>query len=136
MVKDTDKSEVKRFTQFSVVGVSNTVIDIVVFNLFLWLQTPATIAAGLSFIAANINSYLANRHWTFDDKKSVRPFLQYGKYLLTSLIGLLINLGVMKLALGINVGISEFYLVNGAKLIAIALTVLWNYITSRFLIFK
>jgi putative flippase GtrA len=130
------RSEVKRFAQFSLVGVANTLIDIIAFDILLFLNAAPLVASGLSFMLANINSYVANRNWTFADKKSSKPVTQYGTYLLTSVVGLLINLVVMKLAITTIHGIPEFYLLNGAKIVAIGLTVLWNYATSRYIIFK
>ncbi len=60
----------KRFSKFSVVGLSNAVVDIGVLNLFLWLEptrevTMLVIYNGVALVLANLNSYLWNTLWTF-----------------------------------------------------------------------
>jgi putative flippase GtrA len=64
------KSGGKRFSKFSIVGLSNAVIDIGVLNLFLWLQPTRevyllVIYNGIALVLANLNSYLWNTLWTF-----------------------------------------------------------------------
>jgi putative flippase GtrA len=64
------KSGGKRFSKFSIVGLSNAIIDIGVLNLFLWLEptrdvTMLVIYNGVALVLANSNSYLWNTLWTF-----------------------------------------------------------------------
>jgi putative flippase GtrA len=64
------KSGGKRFSKFSIVGLSNAVIDIGVLNLFLWLEptrdvTLLVLYNGVALVLANLNSYLWNSLWTF-----------------------------------------------------------------------
>ena len=64
------KSGGKRFSKFSLVGLSNAIIDIGVLNLFLWLEptrdvTMLVIYNGVALVLANSNSYLWNTLWTF-----------------------------------------------------------------------
>jgi len=64
------KSGGKRFSKFSVVGLSNAAIDIGVLNLFLWLQPTREVSLlvlynGVALVLANLNSYLWNTLWTF-----------------------------------------------------------------------
>jgi putative flippase GtrA len=58
-----------RFSKFAVVGVANTAITFAVFNICAaWLHMPAAAANVLGWTAGFINSFLANRAWTFRDR--------------------------------------------------------------------
>jgi putative flippase GtrA len=129
------KSELRRIIEFGLVGVANTAIDFIVFNLLLILGVPATIGSGISFLAANLNGYILNRQWTFGDKKTDKVATQYSQYLLAGVVGFLINVGIVNLGAQYVTGLPEWVVLNGSKLVAIILTIAWNYITSRFLIF-
>ena len=64
------KSGTKRFSKFSIVGLSNAAIDIGVLNLFLWLEPTREVSQlvlynGVALVLANLNSYLWNTLWTF-----------------------------------------------------------------------
>jgi len=64
------KSGGKRFSKFSIVGLSNAAIDIGVLNLFLWLEPTREVSQlvlynGVALVLANLNSYLWNTLWTF-----------------------------------------------------------------------
>ena len=64
------KSGSKRFSKFSLVGLSNAAIDIGVLNLFLWLEPTREVSLlvlynGVALVLANLNSYLWNTLWTF-----------------------------------------------------------------------
>src|SRR3712207_7507533 len=64
------KSGGKRFSKFSIVGLSNAAIDIGVLNLFLWLEptrevTLLVVYNGVALVLAELNSYLWNSLWAF-----------------------------------------------------------------------
>ena len=64
------KSGGKRFSKFSLVGLSNAAIDIGVLNLFLWLGPTREVSMlvlynGVALVLANLNSYIWNTLWTF-----------------------------------------------------------------------
>jgi putative flippase GtrA len=64
------KSGGKRFSKFSIVGLSNAVLDIGVLNLFLWLEPTREVSLlvfynGVALVLANLNSYVWNTLWTF-----------------------------------------------------------------------
>jgi putative flippase GtrA len=82
--------------KFGTVGVINTVIDIIVFNLFLPIG-PLKAKVG-STVVATTASYVMNRHWTFRhrDRSSVRR--EYTLFFGLNLVGLGIQLAVLGLA--------------------------------------
>jgi len=56
-----------QLAQFSAVGASGYVINLVVYTLLLGLG--AHVAAAISFVVSAANNYWWNRHWTFAHRK-------------------------------------------------------------------
>ena len=88
------KSGGKRFSKFSLVGISNAAVDIGVLNLFLWLAptrevTLLVIYNGVALILANLNSYAWNTLWTFRGraKHDTRQIVLFG-------LQVLVNIGI------------------------------------------
>jgi putative flippase GtrA len=88
------KSGGKRFSKFSLVGISNAAVDIGVLNLFLWLAptrevTLLVIYNGVALILANLNSYAWNTMWTFRGraKHDTRQIVLFG-------LQVLVNIGI------------------------------------------
>jgi len=67
---DSHKQTGIKYAQFTLVGVSNMLVDLGVFNLFLFLISTRSPALLVSYnvaalVLANANSYLWNTLWTF-----------------------------------------------------------------------
>lgn len=78
-----------RFIKFGVVGVANTVIAVVVFNLAaVVLHVPAVAANAIGWAAGFLNSFIWNRRWTFADRTGVSPQRAFGRFGLGSLAAL------------------------------------------------
>jgi len=114
-----------KFIRFCLVGLTGLAIDYgltflgkekIKFNKYL--------ANGIGFLCAATSNFFFNKFWTFEDK-SPDELLQYSKYLSFALIGLGINTLIIYLL--INKRGMNFY---WAKLIAIGIVVLWNFITN------
>lgn len=128
--------------RFIIVGLLNTAIDFIVFNLLISLSGVRT-GPGLLFINATavfvaiVNSYILNRTWTF---KSSDPnyTAQLPRFLIASLTGMFINtVTVGLLSLMLLPGTAPSYLVlNAIKLFASILSVSWNFISYRYWVFK
>jgi putative flippase GtrA len=136
-----------QFVKFAVVGVLNTAVDWLSFFLLTlapFFDTNQTFAKGIAFVLAVINSFILNSLWTFKEevqigmeqagKERARRGSQYFlKFLLVSLVGLLIN----TLAFGLTRGIVEGeYSENAVKLISLvaasAAATLWNFLANKF----
>lgn len=66
----------KRIVRFSLVGILNTLVDILVLNLLLWLFPSGNTLTLLSYNAlacalAAVNSFCCNRIWTFQYREKV-----------------------------------------------------------------
>ncbi len=80
---------------FTVVGISNFVVDFGVLNLFLWLaptREPSLLALynGVALLLANVNSYTWNALWTFRGRAERGP-RQKVLFLLQALFGVAVG---------------------------------------------
>ena len=85
------QSLVKQFFKFGMVGVTNTVIAIVVYNALLYADVHYIIAYTLAFLVSVVNAYIWNRRFVFNKQASggrktfLKVFLAYGS---TGLLGM------------------------------------------------
>lgn len=123
-------SRLGEFVRFGLVGVLNTAIDIGSFTLLYRVAgLRPLLANGLAFLIAVSNSYWLNRRWTFRESREVKGLAAYGRFVLLNIGGLIIS----SLTLALLAGLMAPEL---AKVIASILTLLWNYTSSRYFIFK
>jgi putative flippase GtrA len=118
--------------KFLSVGVLNTALDAsLYFALTRWLGFAAleTLAKAISYGAGLLNSFYWNKSWTFkSDAGTVAALVPFA---LANLVGLGINVGVMDVCLN-DLSLHEitsFVLATGS-------TFLWNFIISKFVVFK
>lgn len=120
-----DKALILKFLKFCIVGFSGMVVD---FG-FTWLckekfKWNKYVSNSIGFVLAATNNYIWNRWWTFQSDNANIP-IEYGKFLVISVIGLGLNNLVVYLMhekLKLN-----FYL---AKLIAIGVVTVWNFVMN------
>lgn len=139
------KPLILKFVKFGIVGASGMVVDFGVLYLMRNVAgLPDIWANTISFTAAATSNYFLNRIWTFRSHEK-QVGVEYAKFLLVSVIGLGINNGVLLLSslmwpelyngtislLGKNIEI--FYLF---KLLAIAITTLWNFFGNMLFTFR
>lgn len=146
-------SEIRRIGKFGIVGILNTLIDFTIYNL-------ASTALGLSLVASNlisttvamIFSFFANKHLVF--QKSSRAWhhqvilfyvvTAFGLYVLqTGTILLLTSVWTAPLHTLVDlchaVGVQDhdaFIIKNGAKVAGSVLSLAWNYIMYKRVVFK
>lgn len=119
-----------KFIKFGIVGFTGLFVDFgVTYVCKEWLRIQKYIANSIGFTVAASSNYLLNRIWTF---KSQDPniALEYTEFIIISLIGLAINnfiLWVILKRFRIN-----FYL---AKLFAIGVVTVWNFLANYFITF-
>ncbi len=114
-----------KFLKFSAVGLSGLAIDFcITFLAKEKLRLNKYFANSLGFVFAATSNYLLNKTWTFQD---TNPYAvtQFSKYILIALIGLIINNLIIYLL--VNKKEISFY---WAKLVAIGIVVLWNFIAN------
>jgi len=129
--------------KFILVGILNTAIDFGALNLLIlltgitggWAIVPLNT---ISFLCAATNSYFLNKFWTFKVRGGVVS-REFSKFLLISAIGIGINTGIV--AAGTSLvyplfGLSPKIWVNLIKVLATAVSVTWNFVGSKFIVFK
>tara|TARA_R110001599_G_scaffold115567_1_gene282380 strand:+ start:4281 stop:4667 length:387 start_codon:yes stop_codon:yes gene_type:complete len=114
-----------KFLKFSAVGLSGLVIDFcITFLVKEKLRLNKYFANSLGFVFAASSNYLLNKTWTFQDTNP-DAVTQFSKYILIAIIGLIINNLIIYLL--VNKKKMTFY---WAKLVAIGIVVIWNFIAN------
>lgn len=142
------KENIWQFLKFAVVGVLNTVVDFLVFQLLNLTIGWMYVAQVIGYSAGVLNSYFWNSRWTFrkEHKRSAR---EAASFLVVNLVSLGVSLGVLwacKNLLGITdawvAGWVPAWLggfVKGdtvAKLIATPCAIVVNFIGNKLFVFR
>jgi len=135
---------IEQLVRFVVVGVINTGIDFLILNIEMFL-TGITSGSGMliqnavSFGLATINSYYLNKSWTFGDKDKKKEGIKFAQFLTVSIIGITINSLIVYLITSFvppMFGISPQLWANVAKLAATVISLMWNFMGYKFIVFK
>ncbi len=140
-------SPFKEYAKFCATGLINTSIDFLILNSLLFFITTTPKEATyisfktLSFLGAVIFSYFLNRTWVFahQTKNKTVNFKESSKFLVVSVIGLLVNVGISYLIFSAfaNTNIAHPVLgANIAALLATFCTMLWNFTGYKFFVFN
>jgi len=95
----TRRSHIVQVLRFGVVGIINTVVDLSVLNILIFLthtgQTGPMFAAfkTVAFVCAVLNSYLLNRSWSFRRVADKHHVVEGAQFLFISLLGAVVNVG-------------------------------------------
>lgn len=120
--------------KFGVVGVINTAVDLgLYFILTHWIPFFAdqqVLAKALSYSAGILNSFLWNRSWTFKSNTGIFNIATF-LFVLSNLVGLGLNTFVLYLGLKV-LHLPEILVLAAAT----AIPLLWNFIISKFVVFK
>lgn len=123
--------DIKKFIKFGMVGVLNTIIDVISFFILnVVLGIGGYIAQVLSFIIATINSFICNKYWTFEKKNPVKGE-EIGKYIVVKCC----YLGVSLFMLGLFENIFNLTPIM-AKIPATCMMIGFNYIADKFWVFR
>lgn len=119
-----DSELILKFIKFSVVGFTGLFVDFGVTFLFREkVKLNQYLANSLGFTSAVLSNFLLNKYWTFSDSNP-DVMIQFSKFFLISLGGLLISNGIIFL---LSRRKMNFYL---AKAIAIIIVVFWNFLMN------
>lgn len=126
-----DKLLLSKLLKFGIVGCSGMIIDFGTTYLCKEiLKINKFISNGIGFILAATSNYFLNRNWTFNSQ-SEDIGTQYVQFMIVSAIGLGINSIVLYI---LNEKLKwNFYF---SKLIAIAITTIWNFFANLLFTFK
>lgn len=121
----------KPFIKYAIVGVLGTAIDLgALYLLVEYALMDVILASVLSFLLAVVNNFLLNKAWTFRNKsKNYRKL--FIKFLIVSLVGLLLTIFCMQLL--VNVAHIWYML---AKVITSLVVLSWNFLGNKFWTFS
>jgi len=145
---------VRQFVKFCIVGASSTLIDFGVYLTLIEvvhlqdavgsLQGGRLAAQVVSFLFAVTNGFFWNSRWTFRRLEPEGMRERYVRFVLTNLIGLSLNLGILALVshnvpASLTAGL-EPYLRDPAgfvgKVAAVFVVVFWNFSASKYWTFR
>jgi putative flippase GtrA len=122
---------IQKFIKFCVVGLSGMIVDFsTTWLLKEKINVNKYIANSTGFILAATSNYFWNRYWTFHSENN-SIVTEYFSFIIISLIGLAINnllIYILSDRMKFN-----FYL---AKLIAIGVVTVWNFIMNYLITFS
>lgn len=133
-----------QFVKFGIVGGLNSLIYLGVLNLLI---SASGIAAGLgytafvstAFLVAVTNSYIWNKYWVFKASQSGGGSGEFIKFVLVNLVGFGVNVGAASFVvnvLGAPAGVSASVWANIGAVSAVFITLFWNFIGMKFIVFK
>lgn len=139
-----DKRIFKQFFRFVVIGIINTGIDFLVLNIEMWLTGITSgsfmfVQNAVSFGVATINSYFLNKKWAFEDTSHHDQAKKFSSFMSVSIVGILINSTIVYLITTFIpplLGINDVLWANLAKVFATGISLVWNFIGYKFLVFK
>jgi putative flippase GtrA len=149
---------IRQFVKFCIVGASSTLIDFTIYlslmeglhlqqALGVGVEWARVVAQSISFAFAVSNGFFWNNKWTFRTGEVQGGKQRYGKFILTNLIGLSLNIainnGVAHLveAMPMTAHLQQMFHLNDpagliGKCAAIVIVVFWNFLASKFWTFK
>ena len=127
------REEILRLLKFAVIGVSNTLVDYLVFFLLNnILLTGYGVNQAISYTCGMLNSFVLNRRWTFSDFRRNRKLPeQFLLFMAINGISLAVTVGTMTVlvyTLGLNA-----YL---AKVLVILIAQAINFLGYRLWVFR
>lgn len=133
-----------QFAKYAVAGFANTAVDFGILNILMILTNTSKggkiiILNSIAFLVAVIHSYFWNKFWTFKSTEKENSAVQFLQFLIVSLIGVLIN-GIIVYVISSKIdpmfGLSSIAWANIAKVVASAVSLIWNFIGYKLIVFK
>ena len=117
-----------KFIKFVCVGISNTIISLVIYYLLNAIGFNYIISMGCGYVISSITGYLLNKHWVFEKKSEEKSIF---RYYVVYFLALFLNLSLMNFFVEI-IGFSKDF----APLPTIFITTIFNYLFSNFWVFN
>ncbi|BCL77881.1 GtrA family protein [Ktedonobacteria bacterium brp13] len=132
---------IAQFVRFGMVGGLNTLIDLALFNVLLWLwpthsTTLLLLYNSLAYALGGINSFVLNKYWTFNQRHAISRD-EILRFVLTTLVGIACNdliLGIISNSMHSLLGNPTLW-ANASKIIAIFGTMCISYVGMRLWVF-
>ncbi|MCI1577497.1 MAG: GtrA family protein [Clostridium beijerinckii] len=123
-------SIMKQFLKFGIVGVSNTLISLLIYYILIYFDIDYVVANAIGFIVGVLNSYYWNNKYVFDKSHSgnikpiIKTFLSYGLTFILSTILLVVMV--------------DFFIFSKvvAPIINLIITIPLNFLLNKFWAFR
>lgn len=126
------KKLLEQIVKFGIVGVLAFVIDYaVLFALVEFFHMDSIAAATISFTVSVIFNYLASMKYVFVGRADQSKRTQFIIFIVLSVIGLLINDGIMWMLNSILKGFIPTYYYLVSKIVATAIVMVWNFVSRK-----
>jgi len=130
--------------KFLLIGTFGALIDLGVLNILIWISGISSgllfpVFKTISFVIANSSKYFGHKFWVFEKKGMIGAKKEFGRFFLVSLVGLIINVVAASLIVNLiqpQFGLSETVWANVGGIVAALMTVVWNFLGYKFLVFK
>ena len=135
----------RQATRFCIVGVINTLVDIVVLNLLILLTGTGhtgplfTAFKTASFLVALLNSFYLNSRWTFAGEDGSRPTASQGaQFVAISVVGSIVNIASASYVASFLNPPAELlsYWPTIAALVGTVFSFVFNFLGYKFLVFS
>lgn len=129
-IKEQVCFNIKQFIKFGIVGVSNTLISLIIYYVLIYFNINYIIANTVGFLVSVLNSFYWNNKYVFLDRKGnlfkaiIKCYLSYGIVFLLSTLLLYIMVNVLQ--------ISEII----APILNLFVTIPINFILNKLWTFK
>ncbi|WPC42398.1 GtrA family protein [Clostridium sp. JS66] len=123
----------KSLSRFSLVGISNTLIDFIVFTIFQGLiGVSYTLSQVLGYSFGVVNSFVFNKKWTFQGGKSNKKvYHELFQFIIVNIMSLAITLIFMKFL------VKDFnFNVYVAKIVVTFIAQITNFIAYKLWVFN
>ncbi|HET9371913.1 MAG TPA: glycosyltransferase family 2 protein [Vicinamibacterales bacterium] len=118
--------------QFLVVGGLGTIVNLVALTALLWAGLPMRGAVAAAIFVAMCFNFVLNRRFSFSEARHGSRVRQFFGFVAASSVGAAVNYAVTMFMLSHPMGMRP----QAAALIGIAAGTLFNFVTSRYLVFR
>lgn len=130
--------------RFVVVGVINTTINFAVLNLLSSMTgvesgSGVILIAAAAFALANVNSYIMNKYWSFQDRTTGDHGRKFVLFLLVSVGGAAIQSSIVYAITTFMAPVMQLsgsMWLNVANAVGIGVSLVWNFFGYRYVVFK
>ncbi|MBF0338056.1 MAG: GtrA family protein [Nitrospirae bacterium] len=134
----------KQFLRFALIGVLNTLVDLVVLNIETLITgarqgTLFAMQKAVSVMVAVFFSYHFNKRWTFEDRSTGKDRKKLLQFIVVSAAGMGLNVTVATIVATVGVGYTGIHpqvMVNIGALCGTAAGLLWNFAGYKLWVFK
>ena len=128
----------RQFFSYLCVGGLSAIVEWILFALFAnWVGMNYLFATCTAFIFSTLTNWFLGKIWTFKESKRYekKPFKEIALIFLVSDVGLLFNVAIMYLFVGV-VGLNTPRLKVCSKIMATGIVFIWNFAIRKYVVYR